>query len=173
MKKATVLFLLAVLAASLFAGCLKSAPPADSVTTASPKESSDPAALVKGLSAEGYWIFAALSDITLTETLNVDGEFHDKGDPAAELYRKLALYAQDANYKVTQSYTLTVPQMNVTSPNFRIQEGTVKGNIHVNADGFELLRCKLDGNLTFETQAQMDSAKLAEGTVTGTISAGK
>ncbi|MDR1689973.1 MAG: hypothetical protein LBS21_15410 [Clostridiales bacterium] len=186
MKKAVIMFLFVALTAGLFTGCINSsqnapqaappaqaeasAPAADAVTSASPKESSDPAALIQGLSANGYWIFSVLSDVTVNEAINVDGEFHDKADPSAALYRKLSLYAQDENYTVTASHTLTVPQINVTSPNFRIQEGTVKGDIYVNAEGFELLRCTLDGNLTFATQGQMDSAKLSEGTVTGTVS---
>lgn len=179
--------LIVILSVGMLAGCLNSSAPesedsatpatpeapadTDTATSASPKESSDPAALAKGLSADGYWIFAVLGDVTVSETLNVDGEFHDKDDPAAAVYRKLALYAQDENRNVTARYTLTVPQMVVTSPNFRIQEGTVKGDIQVNADGFELVGSTIEGNVTFETQAQMDSAKLTEGTVTGTVSA--
>lgn len=173
MKKVLALLLLTALAAALFTGCISSdskEQTPDAATTASPKESSDPAALAKGLSTEGTWIFAILSDVTVEETLNVDGEFHDKDDPAAAVYRKLSLYAQDADHNVIANYTLTVPQIVVTSPNFRIQEGIVKGDIHVNADGFELMRSTIEGNLTFETQAQMDSAKLAEGTVSGTVS---
>ncbi len=142
----------------------------DAVTSASPKESSNPADIIKGLSSSGYWIFSVLSDVTLTEPLNVDGKFHRNDDATTPAYRKFALYAQDADRKVTANYTVTVPQVNVTSPNFRIQQGTVKGNVHVNAEGFEIVKTTIDGNLTFETQAQMDSAKLTDGTVTGKVS---
>lgn len=182
MKKYCSIALAVWLATAALTGCLGEAPPAysdaseptaaDTVTSASPKESSDPAALKAGLSANGYWIFAVLSDVTMNEELLVEGTFHDKGDASADVYRKLALYAQDADRNVTANYTLTVPLITVKSPNFRIQNGTVKGDVHVEAEGFELSGCTIEGNLTFATQAQMDSAKLAEGTVTGTTSVG-
>ncbi len=144
----------------------------DAVTSASPKESSDPEVVTKGLSKDGYWIFAILSDVTVPNDITVDGEFHDKGDAANKMYRKLALYAQDADHNVTAEYTLTVPNMTVTSPNFRIQNGTLKGDVYVEAEGFELAKSKIDGNLYFKTQELKDKALLTEGTVTQQIIVG-
>lgn len=146
---------------------------ADGVSAATEKETSDPNAVVKGLSKDGYWILALLSDVTVTEPIYVDGEFHDKGDDANDVYRKLALYAQDENRNVTEEYILTVPRMEVTSPNFRIQNGTVKGDVYINADGFDLNNCEIDGDLYFATQAQMDSATLDTGNVTGVTEIGE
>ena len=144
---------------------------ADAVTAASPKESASPVSITHALSDDGFWIFAALDDITLTEELVVGGTFHRRGDPTQDIYRKLALYAQNAERQVTAEYTLTVPKMTVESPGFSVQIGTVKGDIYVNADDFELT-ATLEGNLTFATQAQMDSAKLDDATITGTVSVG-
>ncbi|MCL2046656.1 MAG: hypothetical protein FWG88_09780 [Oscillospiraceae bacterium] len=141
----------------------------DGITSASVKESSDSAKIIAGLSESGYWIFAVLSDVTLNEELVVSGEFHNKDDANDRLYRKFSLYAQNEQHQVTAEYTLTVPLITVLSPNFRIQNGTIKGDIFVDADGFELYGCTLDGNLTFKTQEQMDSADIMTGTVTGTI----
>ncbi len=198
MKKLTATILAAILVSAISSGCISdnktTEPPTqtqtqtagqtevtetttqpvttDAVTSASPKESSDPAALKNGLSADGYWIFAVLSDVTVEDEINVDGVFHSKGDDAQPVYRKLALYAQDADRNVTAEYTLTVPKMNVTSPNFRIQNGTVKGDIYVDAEGFELFTSTVDGNVYFKTQAQLDSAKLSEGTITGETKVG-
>jgi hypothetical protein len=142
----------------------------DDVTSASPKESSNPDDIIKGLSDAGFWIFAILSDVTLDEELIVSGEFYDKDDPNENIYRKLSLYAQDDERNITANYTLTVPRIVVMSPNFRIQNGMVKGDVYVDADGFELMNTVLEGSLTFKTQAQMDSAKLDEGTINGTVS---
>ncbi len=139
----------------------------DAVTSASPKESSDPATVTKGLSKDGFWIFAILSDVTVPNEITVDGEFHDKGEAANKIYRKLALYAQDADHNVTAQYTLTVPKMTVNSPNFRIQNGTLKGDVYVNAEGFELAKSTIDGNLYFASQELMDKALLTDGKVTG------
>jgi len=104
--------------------------------------------------------------------LVVSGEFHQRDDPTQPVYRKLSLYAQDADRNITAHYILTVPQITVRSPNFRIQSGIVRGDIVVEADGFELFGGVLLGNLTFRTQAQMDSAKLDEGVITGSVSVG-
>ncbi|MCL2323913.1 MAG: hypothetical protein FWC47_17625, partial [Oscillospiraceae bacterium] len=139
----------------------------NAVTSASPKESSDPAAIATGLSKDGSWIFSILSDVTLTDPLTVTGTFHDKDDATAAVYRKLALYAQDANHNVTANYTLTVPKITVNSPNFRIQNGTVKGDIYVNANGFDLNGCTLNGNLYFTKDEFKNSFTNTKGTITG------
>ncbi len=150
-------------------------PVVDVVTAPSIKESSDPAKIAKGLSADGTWIFAVLSDVKLADPLKVDGFYYSKDDPkakefpASSVYRKLALYAQDADHNVTANYTLTVPKINVTSPNFRIQNGKVVGDIYVNAVGFELSGTTVEGNVYFASQSQMDYAKLEKGKVTGKV----
>lgn len=64
------------------------------------------------------------------ETLNVEGDFKNK---AGEEARKLALYSQDFERKVTDRYILTLDTLEVNSPNFYISNGTVKGNVEVNA----------------------------------------
>lgn len=140
---------------------------AEVVTTAS--ISSNPEDVVKGLSADGTWIFAVTDNVTVDEDLTVAGTFHDGGEDSGDVYRKLALYAQDEDRNITDEYTLTAPTMTVESPNFRIQNGTFVGNVVVKAEGFELADSTIEGNVTFDSQELMDSAKLDEGTVTGEI----
>ncbi len=139
----------------------------DAIST--PSVTGDKEEVKKSLSKDGNWITAVLNDITLEEELKVDGEFHSKGDITKEIYRKLALYSQDADKKVTGTFTLTVPKMTVTSENFRIQEGTVVGDIDVDANGFELKNATVEGNITFTKPEFKESAKLEEGKVTGEI----
>jgi hypothetical protein len=194
MKKVFALLLTTVLLMALFSGCSNTGSPStsspppvsepvqvvtlpdpvqeetDVTTSASPKESSNPEDIVKGLSDSGFWIFAILSDVTLNDELTISGVFYDKDDATGNIFRKLSLYAQDDQRKITATHTLTVPRIVVLSPNFRIQNGMVKGDIYVDADGFSLAGATLEGNLTFKTQAQMDSADLDEGTITGTVS---
>jgi len=187
MKKSITIGLALALSATLFAGCLNSPPPApftpepasggttapvDVVTSASPKESGDGADLISGLSDSGFWIFSVLNDITLTEDLYINGDFFRSDNPASGVYRKLSLYAQDADRNVTAQYTLTVPNIFVTSTNMRIQEGTVRGNIFVDAMGFELYDATLEGDITFATRERMDSAKLGRGTINGSVFVG-
>ena len=135
----------------------------------------DPAEFAAALGEDGTWIVAALSDITLDEELVVAGKFHDKDDATKDVYRKLALYTQDDDHNVTGTFTLTVPKMTVESPNFKIQNGTVKGDVYVNANGFTLTEdTTIDGNLYFASE-DVKSAAVIEGTVTGAqeVSAGE
>jgi uncharacterized protein (DUF2141 family) len=128
---------------------------------------SDPAEFAAALGEDGTWIVAALSDITLDEEVVVAGEFHNKDDATQDVYRKLALYTQDDDHNVTGTFTLTVPKMTVESPNFKIQNGTVKGDVYVNANGFTLAKdTTIDGNLYFASE-DVKSASVIEGKVTG------
>ncbi len=126
----------------------------------------DAAALVNGLSAEGTWIVAALNNVTLTEELVVDGEFIHR----EEIARKLALYTQDEERNITASFVLTAPKLVVKSENFRIQGGTFKGDVYVEAPGFNLVKGTVDGNVYFADEALKDSMVMDEDSVvTGEI----
>ena len=43
---------------------------------------------------------------------------------------------KDADKKVTGEFKLTVPKMIFESPNFKIQNGTIVGDVQVSAEGF-------------------------------------
>ncbi|MCQ6276117.1 polymer-forming cytoskeletal protein [Bacillus sp. V3B] len=138
----------------------------DVVTAASITGDED--VFVAALGEEGTWIVAALNDMTIEKELVVAGQFHNKDDASEAIYRKLALYTQDDDKNVTGTFTLTIPKMTVQSENFKIQNGTVKGDVHVEANGFTLTEdTTIDGNLTFASEEVKESAVI-EGTVTGT-----
>ncbi|MEC0168071.1 polymer-forming cytoskeletal protein [Paenibacillus graminis] len=137
----------------------------DAQSTASIVNQAD--AFTKAVSAEGNWIVAILNDLTVDTDVVVAGEFHDKGKAENAIYRKLALYAQDADHKITASYTLTAPKVTVQSENFKVQGGTIKGDVYVEAKGFTLDKtATIDGNLYFKSDDLKTSAVL-EGKVTG------
>ncbi|AZP93409.1 MULTISPECIES: polymer-forming cytoskeletal protein [Enterococcus] len=142
---------------------------ADVVSTAS--ISDDPAVLEKAMSADGNWIVAATGDVTFSNDVTIAGEFHDKDDASADIYRKIALYSQDDDRNVTAEYTITVPTLIVESENTNIVHGTIKGDVLVKANGFVLDGAKVEGNVTFEKQEYQDSAKLDENdaSVTGDV----
>lgn len=135
--------------------------------------SSKPEDVVAGLSKDGSWIFAITDDVTIPEDLVVSGTFHDKGEESGDVYRKLALYAQDEDHKVTAEYQLTVPTIIVESPNFKIENGTVVGDVVVKAEGFTLANSTIEGNVTFDSQKLMDSSSFDGETVTGETSVAK
>lgn len=137
----------------------------DAKTTASIVNDAD--AFSKAVGQDGTWIIAILNDLTVDSDVTVAGEFHDKNDPAKDIYRKIALYSQDADHNITASYTLTVPKLTVQSENLRIQGGTVKGDVVVEANGFNLDKtATIDGNLYFANADVQASAKI-DGKVTG------
>ena len=142
---------------------------ADVVSTAS--ISDDPAVLEKAMSADGNWIVVATGDVTFSNDVTIAGEFHDKDDASADIYRKIALYSQDDDRNVTAEYTITVPTLIVESENTNIVHGTIKGDVLVKANGFVLDGAKVEGNVTFEKQEYQDSAKLDENdaSVTGDV----
>ena len=135
--------------------------------TAKPEE------IVNSLGAEGNWITAATADVTLDKDLVIDGEFHDKDDASADIYRKLALHTQDDKFNILENFTLTVPKITVNSENFTVFYGTIKGDIEVNANGFSLIGTKVDGNITFTKEEYQTSAQLDKdgkgATVTGDV----
>jgi len=135
----------------------------DVVSTASVVTEAD--ALVKALAADGFWLAATLNDITYDKDIVVEGEF--KNDD--KIARKLALYTQDADHKITASFTLTAPKLIVKSENFKIQGGTFAGDVYVEANGFQVGKAAtVSGNIYFASQEYMDSAVYDEtGKVTG------
>ncbi len=139
----------------------------DAVTTASIVSDAD--GVVNALSAEGTWIVATLNDVTVDSDITVDGQFHDKNDESKDIYRKLALYTQDADHNITEQFTLTAPKMVVKSENFRIQGGTFVGDVYVEANGFNLsTQATVEGNVYYATQEMMDSSSVDEtSTITG------
>lgn len=137
----------------------------DAVVTASIVD--EAGAFTKAVSPDGNWIIAILKDLAIDQDVVVAGEFHDKGAAEGDIYRKIALYAQDADHKITASYTLTVPKLTVQSENLRVQGGTIKGDVYVEAKGFNLHEsATIDGNLYFASEDVKASAAI-DGKVTG------
>lgn len=175
--KLKVLMLSAVLAASILAGCSPKAEPTptptqgdtnkdttvteeetttakeekiDAVTTASIVDNEE--AFEKAMSKEGTWIIATLKDLTFDEELVLQGEFKNgkKNDDGTDaIQRKVALYTQDENRKVTNRFTLTAPKLTIKSPKASIQHGTFKGDLYVETNDFELVDAKIEGNIYF------------------------
>ncbi|MNM72056.1 MULTISPECIES: hypothetical protein [Clostridium] len=125
----------------------------------------------KAISKDGTWIIAILNDLTIDHDIALEGDFKNgkKDEQGNETYqRKLALYAQDANKKVTARYTLTAPKLAINSLNARIQSGTFKGDLYVASKNFELVDAKVDGNIYFVNEEAQSTFKMDEkSSVTG------
>lgn len=125
----------------------------DTVTTASIVDKAE--AFEKAISKDGTWIIATLNDLTIDKDLVLEGEFKngkkDK-DGKDAIQRKIALYTQDKDKKVTARFTLTAPKLTIKSPNARIQSGTFKGDLYVETKDFQLVDAKVEGNVYFASE---------------------
>jgi hypothetical protein len=134
----------------------------DAVTSASVVNNGDD--FKKAISKDGTWIAATLNDLTFTDELVVDGQFINKEEPA----RKIALYTQDADHNITNSFTLTAPKITIRSENARIQGGTFVGDVYVEADGFAVVNATIEGNVYFsDAKYQATYTAADQGKVTG------
>ena len=174
MKKFLVIIFVLVIAFSLtLTGCSKKTViDVDAVTTASIVNHEDD--LATALSVNGNWIVAVVNDIYSKKDVVIEGDFYNKGDTANDLYRKIALYAQDEDHNVTARFTLVAKKLTITSTNTKIHGGTFKGDVYVQANGFTVQDATIDGNIYFSSQEYKDSFVLPTdegkaGTVTGSM----
>lgn len=166
MRKKLTLITILVLSLFLLAACggngtdQNQEEAADIVTTASIVAEEE--AFREAISADGTWIIATLTDLNFEEEIVVEGTFYDGGNSENDVYRKIAAYAQDDDFNVTDRYTITAPQMIVKSSNTRFQAGTFVGDIVVEANGFTLYNATLKGNLYFASEEYQQSAEITE-----------
>jgi len=128
-------------------------------------------AFEKAISKDGTWIICLLTDLTFDKELVLEGEFtNGKKDENGKdvIQRKIALYEQDENRKVTARYTLTAPKLTIKSPEARIQSGTFKGDLYVSAKNFQLVDTTVEGNVYFTSEEAQSTFKMdATSKVTG------
>ncbi|MEG2417017.1 MAG: hypothetical protein RSB12_06120 [Peptostreptococcaceae bacterium] len=105
-----------------------------------------------GISTSGRWIITLVADIISEKDLVVEGEFFKKDDKASDIYRKIGLYAQDDNKNITEQYTVTAPKIVVKSQNTNFVNGTIKGDLYVEANGVVLKETKVEGNVYFANE---------------------
>jgi hypothetical protein len=190
------ILLIFVLMAVLFVGCAKNdttTPPATTpqVTTAPQTTTAPPttppeatpdvattasivnteAAFENAISSKGTWIICPLKNLTFNKELVVEGEYKNgKKDAAGKdiIQRKIGLYTQDENRKVTSRFTLTAPKMTFNSPMGSIEQGTFKGDLYVSANNFQLKGATVDGNVYFTTDEAKSTFKMdADSKITG------
>ncbi len=134
---------------------------ADAITSASIVDNA--AAFEKAISSNGTWIICLTKDLTVKKDISLDGEYKNgKKDTAGKdiLQRKVALYAQDKDRKITARYTLTAPKFTINSPEASIQHGTFKGDLYVTVKNFQLVDATVDGNVYFTTDEAKNTFKM-------------
>jgi len=139
----------------------------DLVTAAS--ISADPAAIEKAMGEDGTWIICPTTDMTFNSELVIEGTFHNKDDSSRDIYRKVGPYAQDADHNITERYTLVAPQFTVKSPNTRFQGGIFVGDVYVEAEGFNLSKAIVVGDIYFANEDYKSSFKSSESEIIGEV----
>lgn len=173
MKRIQVLGLGAVLLISIaFIGCGNreetetTEKPKDADTVSSASVNDTARGFIEAAGEDGTWIIAITRDISTDREIVVEGQFTRRD----EIYRKIALYAQDEERNVTDRYTLTAPKLTVRSENTRIQGGTFVGDVYVEANKFHIYDGKVEGNIYFASEEYKSSFSLQEGgEVTGDL----
>ena len=179
-NKALLLAILMIVSIVLMAGCSAVTPAATTAapTTAKPTDAvagasyaKDEATFAKGISTTGEWIIYTTADLTVSKAMVLEGSFvNGKKDTAGKdiTQRKIALYTQDADRKVTARFTLTIPSLTIKSPMASIQHGMVKGDIIVDVNDFQLIDCKVTGNVYFTKAEYKTSFKMdADSSISG------
>ena len=170
-RKALLLSILMIISVMLMAGCSTVTPAATTApTTAATTDAvagasfvTDEASFAKGIAADGVWLVYTTANLTVTKAMVLEGEFvNGRKDDAGKdiIQRKIALYTQDADRKVLERFTLTIPSLTIKSPNARIQSGMVVGDIIVDVNKFELVDTKVTGNVYFTKAEYKDSFKM-------------
>jgi len=141
----------------------------DIVTTASIVNSEN--AFLNAIGKNGTWIICLLNDLTIEQDLVLEGEFtNGKKDESGKeiIQRKIALYTQDADRKITNRFTLTAPRLIIRSPQASIQHGTFRGDIYVETTDFKLVDTTVEGNIYFASEAAKSGFDMdSESKVTG------
>lgn len=132
----------------------------DGMTGATYNEVMDADNLHEYIGADGAWILHFYADVTTDEDLVMEGDQENRDEPE----RKLALYEQDEDRNVTESYTLEAPSLTVLNENARLQNGTFVGDIYVEANGFVLNNMTVEGNVYFASDEFEASAEISEDT---------
>ena len=120
----------------------------DAVATASLTYSND--VFKDSIKADGPWIISVLKDMTFTEELVVEGDvLNGKKDAAGvpTYQRKISLYSQDEERKVTRNFTMTAPKITFKSVNARIQSGIFVGDVVADGQNFLLTNTTIKGDV--------------------------
>lgn len=188
-KKLMLLTLTIVVTVSVLAGCSSKVPTQDSTAAttqattaattapaktdivASASQINDETAFEKALTKDNTnYMIIVNKDMTFTKDLTVESGVKKGTDGKDAPNRSIAPATEDANQKITNRYTITVPNLVFSGENEKVEYGIVKGDVYVQAAGFTLKDATIDGNLYFASDDLKNAFKQDATTkITGTI----
>jgi hypothetical protein len=136
---------------------------ADAVT--SPSRVNDEASLLNAL--DNSWIVILEKDIATTQELELETGYQKDGEGDAskkvDTPRVLVLLKKDEKNEVTDTYTLETPKLTIKDEGAKIEGGTIKGDVYIEANNVNLQEAKIEGNVYFTSEEAKSSFTLDEG----------
>ena len=84
--------------------------------------------------------------------------------------RVLALYMTNEDKQKIADYTLTVPKLIIKDENTKIEGGTIKGDVYIEAKEVKLEGTTIDGNVYFNNEEEKNTFHIDESSkITGTM----
>jgi len=114
-------------------------------------------AFEKAISNTGESIISLTKNLTVDKDFIVNGEFKNAKNI---IERRINLYSQDKEKKITSRYILAVPKLVINSPNTSIEHGTFKGDLYISSMNFQLIDTVVDGNIYFTTDEAKSTFKM-------------
>lgn len=138
----------------------------------SPSRATDEANLIKAVKES--WIVILENDITTSEEITLETGFKksDEDNPSklVETPRVLALYRQNDNKEIVNNYTLELPKLIIKDNNTKIEGGTIKGDIYIDANDVKIEGTTVEGNIYFSNEEQKNTFHMDENSnVTGNM----
>ena len=120
------------------------------------------------------WIVILENDVTTSKEIVLNSGFKkaDKDNPnkMVDTSRVVALYKTNENKEKIADYTLTVPKLTIKDENTKIEGGTIKGDLYIEAKEVKLEGTKIEGNVYFNNEEDKNTFHIDEGTkITGTM----
>ena len=161
MKSRSAFIVVSIMAVSiLLASCSPAVTPAVTDVVGSASLVDNATAFEKAIAKDGTWIISITKDLSIDKDLVLDGDFKNgkkDADGKELMQRKVALYAQDADFNITSRYTLTLKSLTVRSVVASLQHGTFKGDLYIEVNGFKLIDTKVEGNVYFRSEEFKES----------------
>ena len=120
------------------------------------------------------WIVILENDVTTSKEIVLNSGFKkadkDNSNKMVDTSRVVALYKTNENKEKIADYTLTVPKLIIKDENTKIEGGTIKGDLYIEAKEVKLEGTKIEGNVYFNNEEDKNTFHIDEGSkITGTM----
>ena len=141
-------------------------------TVTSPSRATDEANLIKAVNES--WIVILENDITTSREIVLESGFqkpdYDNPNKMVDTPRVLALYMTNEDKQKVADYTLTVPKLIIKDENTKIEGGTIKGDVYIEAKEVKVEGTTIDGNVYFNNEEEKNTFHIDESSkITGSM----